>query len=249
LVTATFNPTKSVYPLADANNNTTTVSPLSGLADFVLNTLVAILRTSAQNISTEDWSLTGIPGCIAMKLEHVSVKNFRVVDEVEFDLGPVANIICGPNATGKSSILEAIRLVKAVVAPRVQNETQQVLIQLQAVSPHFPQQINIAALAGDATKPCTIETVYKLDDDEITALPSLKAQLGDSLVSAEMANRTNSQVDLVQFYATPAGAALRQQAHQKVDSDLGKLISSRRITLRVQIDSQRTCLRRALAKS
>jgi hypothetical protein len=173
-----------------------------------------------------------------MKLARVSIRNFRALDEVEFDVGPIANIICGPNAIGKSSILEAIRLVKAITVPRVQNETQQVLLQLQAASPHFPQQINIAALAGDITKPCAIETISKLDDDELAALPSLKPQLGDSLVLAEMANRSNSPIELAQFYSTPAGAVMRQHAYDRVDAEFGALISSRTITLRVQIDAR-----------
>ena len=61
-----------------------------------------------------------------MKLTYLKVQNFRALEDIE--------IVCGPNASGKSTIFEAIRLVRAVRAPRLQNEAQSVLVQLQALS-------------------------------------------------------------------------------------------------------------------
>ncbi len=61
-----------------------------------------------------------------MKLTYLKVQNVRALEDIE--------IVCGPNASGKSTIFEAIRLVRAVRAPRLQNEAQSVLVQLQALS-------------------------------------------------------------------------------------------------------------------
>jgi recombinational DNA repair ATPase RecF len=74
-----------------------------------------------------------------MKLAYLKVQNLRALEDIEIEFGNVANIICGPNASGKSTIFEAIRLVRAVLAPRLQNEAQSVLIQMQALSQHYPQ--------------------------------------------------------------------------------------------------------------
>ena len=45
-----------------------------------------------------------------MKLNRVIIENFRGIERVEFDAGEYLTGIVGPNAVGKSSILEAIRL-------------------------------------------------------------------------------------------------------------------------------------------
>jgi hypothetical protein len=135
-----------------------------------------------------------------MKLIRVAIRNFRALDDVELEFGNTANIICGPNATGKSSILEAIRLAKSLVAPRIFNEGQQVLIQLQALSPHFPQSLNVSAIAGDIGQPTLVETIYRLDDEELAILPTLRHQLVTNLVQAQLANQTGGAADLVQFF-------------------------------------------------
>lgn len=43
-----------------------------------------------------------------MYLEHVSIHNFRALDNLEFDLKPGVNILLGDNGVGKTSILEAL---------------------------------------------------------------------------------------------------------------------------------------------
>ena len=43
-----------------------------------------------------------------MKIEHVRITNFKKVTDFELNPGKV-NIFLGPNGTGKSSILQALR--------------------------------------------------------------------------------------------------------------------------------------------
>jgi predicted ATPase len=45
-------------------------------------------------------------------IESLSIRNFKVLREVDFDLRPLT-VIVGPNASGKSSILQAIELISA----------------------------------------------------------------------------------------------------------------------------------------
>jgi hypothetical protein len=69
-----------------------------------------------------------------MHLRALHIKNFRALEDVQIDFDNRVNIIVGPNAIGKTTILEAVRVAKALLAPRTQNEAQQVLISIGASS-------------------------------------------------------------------------------------------------------------------
>jgi AAA15 family ATPase/GTPase len=131
-----------------------------------------------------------------MKLIYLKVQNFRALEDIEIEFGNVANIVCGPNASGKSTIFEAIRLVRAVLAPRLQNEAQLVLIQLQALSQHYPQAGILAdALTGDHGKPLIIEANFKLDDPEIARSPPQNERSQPTCCSSSW--RTTSKTRLI----------------------------------------------------
>src|ERR1035441_2369661 len=91
-----------------------------------------------------------------MWLRAVSVRNFRSIENLPITLDRRANVIVGPNAIGKTTLLEAIRLAKAALAPRTPNEAQQAFIGLGAVSPHNPYSMNYNALARDVARPVEI---------------------------------------------------------------------------------------------
>lgn len=57
-----------------------------------------------------------------MHLRGLRIKNFRALEDVEVEFSNGINIIVGPNAIGKTTILEAIRMAKGLVASRSQNE-------------------------------------------------------------------------------------------------------------------------------
>ena len=48
-----------------------------------------------------------ILGC-AMFLRHLRVRNFRNLASVDLDLSPGVNLFFGPNAQGKTALLEAV---------------------------------------------------------------------------------------------------------------------------------------------
>jgi recombinational DNA repair ATPase RecF len=62
-----------------------------------------------------------------MKLRTLEIKNFRAVKEIELRTDKAVNVIVGPNASGKTTILEAVRLAKGILSPRYAAEGQQVL--------------------------------------------------------------------------------------------------------------------------
>src|SRR5262249_21253089 len=116
-----------------------------------------------------------------MHLKSVRIKNFRLLDDIDVTFDGKVNVIVGPNASGKTTILDAIRLAKAMLAPRTQNEPNQVLFALGAGSPHMPQRLIGDALARDVTKPLEIRTQYEFTDSELTKLSSTIPQIAADL--------------------------------------------------------------------
>jgi recombinational DNA repair ATPase RecF len=76
-----------------------------------------------------------------MYIGHIAIRNFRAIADIDCDFSPRINVIVGPNAVGKTTILQAARLAKGLLAPRSPQEAQQVLISLNAASPNFPQRV------------------------------------------------------------------------------------------------------------
>ena len=134
-----------------------------------------------------------------MHISNVVVKNFRALEDIQFELAPRINVVVGPNAIGKTTILEAIRLPKALVAPRTQNDGQQVLISLGAASPHFPQRILFSALARDPAKPVEIRCTYKFADAEIATISSALRDITLGLIQARLGQTFGNPTNLIQF--------------------------------------------------
>jgi predicted ATPase len=101
-----------------------------------------------------------------MKIDNLSVRNFRGIREVDLnDLGNMI-IIAGQNGSGKSCIFDAIRLLKSVYGGYQQNEWQQWMgefqIQLSNRSSDFSSMFN------DATRELRISCDFRLSNDERT---------------------------------------------------------------------------------
>ena len=43
-----------------------------------------------------------------MRIERIALSGFRNYDEETVQFGPDVNVICGPNAQGKTNLLEAV---------------------------------------------------------------------------------------------------------------------------------------------
>jgi recombinational DNA repair ATPase RecF len=97
-----------------------------------------------------------------MLLRRISVKNFRALEDVEAEFDKPINVIVGPNANGKTTILEAIRLAKALLASRTPNESNQSLMAIGAMSPHLPGRLLGDAIARNPGRPTEIKTRYEL---------------------------------------------------------------------------------------
>lgn len=173
-----------------------------------------------------------------MRLQSLSVQNFRALENINITFTGSADVIVGPNAVGKTTVLEAIRIAKAILAPRIANEAQQALISLGAISPHLPQQINFAALARDPKLPLVISCKYELSPTEINALDSLFPALVNSVVQSGLGTVALDRLALVQFLSSAQGQAALAQARTFVATNLATLKASKMCTLQVTFDPQ-----------
>src|SRR5690606_32994295 len=96
------------------------------------------------------------------------------------------NVIVGPNAIGKTTILEAVRLAKSLLATRSANEAQQTLISLGAASPHTPQTLIAEGVAQDSKKSVEIRCGFQMQPEEVVALKSAKQQIVTNIVRSRL---------------------------------------------------------------
>jgi hypothetical protein len=143
-----------------------------------------------------------------MRFKSIHVKNFRALETIDVDLETRVNVIVGPNAIGKTTILEAIRLAKAIVAPRSPNEATQALIALGAVAPYDPQRVVPAALARDPGLTVEIRCRYQLELSEIDSLMSGLAEIVTNLaLNSSGQNLQNANFNIA-FLSSPQGKAV-----------------------------------------
>ena len=171
-----------------------------------------------------------------MFLKTLSIQNFRAISSIEVDFVKGVNVIVGPNATGKTTILEAIRLSKAILAQRSQSEAQQTLMSLGAVSPHAPQQIIAESLVQNLQQDLQIRCGYQLTENEYNLLNISQAQIATNLVQARLGPQTNPAA-FTAFLSSPAGIAALNAAETEIREGLKILLSSSRVCrLDLQID-------------
>lgn len=157
-----------------------------------------------------------------MHLRTLSIENFRAIESIDVEFTERVNVVVGPNAIGKTTILEAIRLPKAVLAPRTQNESAQALISMGAVSPHNPQQLIAEAIARDPLKPVIIRCGYQLNADEIATVADEQQQLVTRLIRSRL-NDNLSPANFAAFLSSQAGQSTLQEASKEIAQGLERL--------------------------
>ena len=158
-----------------------------------------------------------------MHISHLVIRNFRALEQIECDLSPLVNVIVGPNAVGKTTILQAIRLVKALTAPRTQNEPSQVLFSLGAASPHFPQRLFLNNVARDFTQPVEVRCTYSLADAEIATLRSFLPEVVQSIVASRFGQAFANPATVIQMMQSPQGRAATTATTEEVVTAVTRL--------------------------
>jgi predicted ATPase len=178
-----------------------------------------------------------------MHLHEVTIENFRSIKQMSFKFDERVNLLIGPNAAGKTSVLEAIRLAKALLAPRTASESQQLLIQLGAGTPNLTQALNFAAIMGDINLPLKILCSYKLNDDELSRAASLAGQITNQIVAAMHGMRDANQQNFIQFMSTPLGQQSYNNVSKEVAKHLGSISNNKLLRINLTIDPKAGQLR------
>lgn len=177
-----------------------------------------------------------------MHLSRLQIINFRSLENIEVEFDSLVNVVIGPNAIGKTTILEAIRLAKAVVAPRTQNETQQTMISLGLMSPHFPQRLLPRALTHDPDKPTVIECTFNATPADIVKLEELLPTLIPDLALQNIGLSFPNPAQAMNFLNSPQGALAQQAAQATLTTEIGRVKAMGKLELNLTIDFRRSLL-------
>ena len=159
-----------------------------------------------------------------MYIQSVKIQNFRQLEFIEEEFHPGINVIVGRNGVGKSNILEAIRLPKALLAPRTQSEATQSLLSLNAMSPHNQQVVLYEALAGNKDLPIDIQCNYNISDSELKYITNNIPQISGEIVRSQLGAQPVSVV--AAYLSSPAGQAALQEAQDQILSTIDLILSS-----------------------
>ena len=173
-----------------------------------------------------------------MHLRTVKIKNFRALEDVHVEFDKRVNVIVGPNAVGKTTVLEAIRLLKALLVPRTQHESTQTLFSLGAASPHFPQRLRFGAIARDPAASIVIGCHLTLTEEELLAIEGASEQIATSIVQSRLGQAFANAGVLLGFMSSAAGLAQLQSAKAEIKSSMDKVQASKTCHLQLTIDPQ-----------
>lgn len=160
-----------------------------------------------------------------MKIRTLRVENLRGLSHIECTFDQPTNVIVGPNAIGKTTILEAIRIMKALLMPRYYQEGHQVLTSLGAISPHpqLASYLDYSALARNPDDPIIVFATIDLSDTEVDYIRKAMDQIALELMRSQMAkNDEQSQLAFTQFLSTNDGQsrlkAMTDEVKKKIDA-------------------------------
>lgn len=174
-----------------------------------------------------------------MKLKKLKIENLRGLSEVKLEFDQPTNVIVGPNAIGKTTILEAVRLVKALLMPRYFQEGQQVLVSLGAMSqhPHMSNYLDFSSLARDETVPIRISISIELNDEELNYLLSAKQQLSVEILRGQMGrSEDQNQLALTQFLSSEEGKKRLGKTTLDIERDLLNIAKPCVLPIQLTID-------------
>jgi predicted ATPase len=170
-------------------------------------------------------------------IHSVSIKNFRALEEIEVEFNSRVNVIVGPNAAGKTTVLEAIRLLRAILIPRTQNEAGQVLQSLGAASPHMPSQLRLQAITRDIQKPVIIGCRFNLENNEIDILRANVDSIANALIQSQVGQAFAAPGALVGFLASPQGKQMLDANKPLIATAISKLEGTKRCFLELTISA------------
>lgn len=175
-----------------------------------------------------------------MRIKKLKIENLRGLSNVSFEFDQLTNVIVGPNAIGKTTILEAVRLVKSLLMPRYSQEGQQVLVSLGAMSahPHLNNYLDFSSLARDNSMPIEINIYFELNDDEVNYISSAKQQLSLEILKGQLArNDDQTLLALTQYLSSDDGKKRLDDVTKEIESKISSMISPVVLPIHLTIDA------------
>lgn len=170
-----------------------------------------------------------------MHIYSVSIKNFRALEDIYVEFDSKVNVIVGPNAAGKTTVLEAIRLLRAVLIPRTQNEASHVLQSLGAASPHMPTQLRLQAIARDVQKPVVIGCRFNLESEEIDVLRANVDSIANALIQSQVGQAFAAPGALIGFLASSQGKQMLEDNKPRIAAAISKIEAVKQCFLELTI--------------
>ena len=165
-----------------------------------------------------------------MRLVEARIDNFRGIKGIEFKTDKKITVIVGPNGTGKTTIFEAIRITKSLLAPAYQNEELQVLLSLGAFNQQL-QQLVLDGIAGDPKVKTEIRLRVQLSDGELAKLDQNIPRLAHSRIQNSFGSAVQSDLALIQFLSSPDGRTILDQATSEIKKSMAAIQSEKALTL------------------
>lgn len=118
-----------------------------------------------------------------MFIKSLSITNFRAIKQATLDDLTSMVVIAGTNGSGKSTIFDAIRLLKSTYGSIGSNEPDQWFNEFQMPLDNTPTAL--LPLFNDKTKPLSIRAFFGIDDAERTYLREKARELVSPIVARD----------------------------------------------------------------
>lgn len=173
-----------------------------------------------------------------MRIDNIRIINFRGIKEIDFKTDAVGILIVGPNAVGKSTILEAIRLNKSFLFPNIQNESMLVLNSIKAISPD-QQRINSNTLLNDCDKKLNISIDYSIEEYEVNKIDNIFINKLH-IMHLQNTNRFpmfREPFSEAQFLSSEDGKKILDIGKKEIDLYIKNLLTTKKLSSNLTIDN------------
>lgn len=164
-----------------------------------------------------------------MRLAELKIKNFRGLEDISLSGTEQATAItiAGANAVGKTTILEAIRLLKVVLAPTYGQETVEALRDM-GVMVAGQLNLEISSIIRNPRIPLTITASFILDEEEIIYLRTMLPQWSRQRLAGRLGiNSDEMNTKLIPFLSSQEGQKSLEDSQNSIIESLDNLSTSR----------------------